>query len=111
MKAFFSAPVRGVNAQNFTLTDSRGVTLPAWVDQIGDGAWGLFPNDVTLRGGETYTARLARGICDFAGTCTSDDLVWTFKVAVDPEDGTGDTSIPPGFLSPEKRRDHSNQRK
>jgi hypothetical protein len=113
VKAFFSAPVRGVDAQSFTLTDSRGVQLPAWVDQIGDGAWGLFPNQVILRGGESYTARLARGICDLAGQCTSDDVVWTFRVALEPEDGVGDTTIPAGFFHPvrARTRDHSNPRK
>ena len=44
MKVFFSKPVRGVDNRSFTLTDSRGKQVSAWVDQIGDGAWGLFPD-------------------------------------------------------------------
>ncbi|HEX7841911.1 MAG TPA: hypothetical protein VF469_30785, partial [Kofleriaceae bacterium] len=43
-KVFFSRPVKGVNATTFTLTDASGAVLPAWVDPIGDGVWGLFAN-------------------------------------------------------------------
>jgi hypothetical protein len=100
VKVSFSRPVRGVDARSFTLVDSRGAAVPAWVDAVGDGTWGLFPNDVQLKGGETYTARLAAGICDAAGACTPGDLVWSFKVAAEADQGTGDTTIPEGFSGP-----------
>ena len=100
IKAFFSRPVQGIDARNFTLTDSHGAQVPALVDQIGDGAWGLFPGRILLNGGETYTARLKAGVCDFSGNCTHQDVVWKFTVTKDPEQGRGDTSIPAGFSLP-----------
>jgi hypothetical protein len=100
VKAFFSKPVHGVDNHSFTLTDSHGAALPALVDQIGDGAYGLFPHQLLLKGGETYTARLAAGICDGAGNCTPSEMVWSFQVAPEPEQGTGDTSVPAGFSAP-----------
>jgi len=36
--------------------------VAASVHQIGDGTWGLFPDQVFLKGGETYTAR-GRPVC------------------------------------------------
>ena len=45
----------GVDATTFTLTDATGVRVPASVDQIGDFTWGLFPHEVFLKKGETYT--------------------------------------------------------
>jgi hypothetical protein len=100
VKVFFSQPVRGVDDRSFILTDSHGVQVPAWVDQIGDGAWGLFPNSVTLKPGETYIARLKAGICGLAHDCTNRDTVWQFSVSKDAGQGTGDTSIPMGFTVP-----------
>jgi hypothetical protein len=50
-----------------------------------------------LKEGETYTARLKAGICDFSGNCTVRDLVWKFTVSKEPEEATGDTTIPMGF--------------
>jgi hypothetical protein len=97
VKASFSRPVRGVDTRNFTLTDAHGAEVPAWVDQIGDGTFGLFPNQILLKGGETYTARLKGGICDATGSCTAGDVVWSFTVTTDPEQGAGDTSVPAGF--------------
>ncbi len=97
VKATFSKPVRGVNAQTFILTDSKGTQVPAWVDQIGDGTWGLFPNPVLLKGGETYTARLKSGICDQFNNCTRGDMIWKFTVSKDPNQGYGDSTIPMGF--------------
>jgi hypothetical protein len=97
VKAFFSRPMRGVDAHDFTLTDSHGAAVPAWVDQIGDGAYGLFPNQILLKGGETYTAHLAAGLCDTAGDCTPGETTWTFQVTPEPEQGAGDTSVPSGF--------------
>jgi hypothetical protein len=101
VKVFFSKPINGVDTRNFTLTDSHGAAVPAWVDQVGAGAWGLFPNQVILKGGETYTARLKSGVCDSSGTCTKQGLVWRFTVSKEPGEGSGDTTIPQSFaLSP-----------
>jgi hypothetical protein len=100
VKVFFSKPVRDVDTKSLTLTDSHGAAVPAWVDQIGPGTWGLFPNQVLLHAGETYTARLKGGVCDLAGNCTKQDVVWHFKVAKDAETAQGDTSIPFGFALP-----------
>jgi hypothetical protein len=100
VKVFFSQPVRGVDNRSFILTDSHGVQVPAWVDQIGDGVWGLFPNSVMLKAGESYTARLKAGICGLAHDCLARDTVWQFSVTKDAGQGTGDTSIPTGFIVP-----------
>jgi hypothetical protein len=100
VKVFFSKPINGVDTRDFTLTDSHGATIPAWVDQVGAGAWGLFPNQVILKGGETYTARLKSGVCDSSGNCTRQDLVWRFTVSKDSGEGRGDTTIPPNFTLP-----------
>jgi hypothetical protein len=98
-KVVFSKPVRGVNAQTFTLADSKGAQVPAWVDQIGDGTWGLFPNPVLLKGGETYTARLKSGVCDQFNNCTHQDVIWKFTVSKEAGQGYGDSTIPMGFPS------------
>jgi len=105
VKLFFSRPVRGVTPESFTLSDSRGVQVPAGVDQIGDGAWGLFPSVILLKPGEQYTARLRRGVCDLTGACTSSDLVWHFRVSPDGEQAMGDASIPDGFTLMHKKND------
>ncbi|MBZ5522530.1 MAG: Ig-like domain-containing protein [Acidobacteriia bacterium] len=107
VKVFFSRPVRGVDSRSFTLVDSHGAQVPAGVDQIGDGTWGLFPGQVLLKAGETYTARLKAGVCDLAGSCTRQDLVWKFAVSKDPEQGSGDTSVPAGFKLPVQERSES----
>jgi hypothetical protein len=99
VKAFFSKPVLGVNAQTFSLADSHGNAVPASVDQIGDGAWGLFPHQVLLKAGEKYTARLRAGVCDVGKNCTGQDLVWKFTIARTPGLASGDTSVPSGFPS------------
>jgi hypothetical protein len=104
VKLFLSKPLRGVTADSFTLSDSRGAKVPASIDQIGDGVWGLFPDLILLKPGERYTARLRRGICDFTGNCTSSDLVWSFRVSPEDEHATGDTRIPVGFVNDTKRR-------
>jgi len=109
VKVFLSRPVRGVDQRSFTLTDSHGAQVPAWVDQIGDGTWGLFPSQVLLKAGETYTARLKAGICDLAGSCTHQDAVWKFTVSKEQEQGSGDTSIPVGFKLPFQERSGSIQ--
>ncbi|HXI57440.1 MAG TPA: Ig-like domain-containing protein [Polyangia bacterium] len=97
VKVSFSKPVRPVTGQLFTLSDADGAVVPAWVDQIGAGTYGLFPNAIHLKKGGRYIARLAAGVCDFASNCTTQDLFWPFVVASDPEKATGDTSVPPGF--------------
>ena len=97
VKAFFSKPVRGVDRRSFTLVDAKGRNVPASVDQIGDGTWALFPDQVFLTGGQTYTARLAAGLCDEAGDCTKDEVRWRFTVSASRGEGTGDTTIPMGF--------------
>lgn len=98
-KVFFSRPVTGVDNKSFTLTDAQGTVLPAWVDPIGDGTWGLFPNQIRLTPGATYTAHVAAGICDAAAptACTQDGAEWSFTVAPDDDSSNGDTSVPMGF--------------
>jgi hypothetical protein len=86
-----------VDATTLTLTDAQGAPVPAWVDQIGDGVWALFPDQVLLAAGATYTARLAPGVCALDGGCTERPLVWRFTVARDPEQALGDTGLPRGF--------------
>jgi len=97
IKVFFSKPVRGVNTQTFTLTDSHSAQVPAWVDRIGDGTWGLFANQVLLKGDEKYTARLKAGVCDTFNNCTTEDTVWKFTISKEMDQGRGDTTIPVGF--------------
>jgi len=97
VKVFFSKPVRGLDAGAFTLTDSHGTVVPAWVDQIGAGAWGLFPNQILLNRGETYTARVKAGVCDLSGNCSRQDLVWRFAISKNAAQEAGNTAIPAGF--------------
>ncbi|HTE55265.1 MAG TPA: Ig-like domain-containing protein [Kofleriaceae bacterium] len=97
VKAFFSEPVTGVDAQTFTLTDAEGALVPAWVDPIGDGTWGLFADQILLVPGTTYIAHLAAGVCDVAKNCTDQPITWSFTVAKDADSGQGDTTIPIGF--------------
>jgi hypothetical protein len=99
IKAFFSKPMRAVSTGDFTLTDSHGTPVPASIGQIGDGVWGLFPHSVLLNAGEQYSARLKRGICDVAGNCTANDVVWSFRIAAEGDQATGDTSVPVGFTA------------
>jgi len=96
-KASFSEPVTRVDAATFTLSDADGVPVPASVHQVGDGTWGLFPDRVFLKTGETYTARIAAGVCGTGAGCTTKAIEWTFTVASRPEQAAGDTTIPAGF--------------
>ena len=96
-KIGFCEPVTGIDATTFTLTDSGGLQVPAFVDQIADGVWALFPSQVYLATRETYTARLAAPICDSAGNCLTQDVVWSFETTSTAGQGTGDTSVPLGF--------------
>jgi hypothetical protein len=98
-KVAFSEPVRGVDARTFTLTDASGAVVPAAVDQIGPGTYGLFPGRIQLEPNATYTAHLAAGVCDMAGNCTPQELTWSFKVAPDAEQATGNTAIPYAFVT------------
>jgi hypothetical protein len=97
VKAAFSEPVTNVNTGTFTLSDAAGARVPASVHQIGDGTWGLFPEQVFLKAGATYTAHLAAGICGDAGNCTTRGVAWSYRVASQREAGAGDTTIPLGF--------------
>jgi hypothetical protein len=97
VKAHFSEPVTGVDATSFVLTDSNGVTVPAFVDQIGDGTWALFPHAVFLNTRAVYTARLRAPVCDIHNNCTSQDTVWSFTVTRTAGAGTGNTAVPLGF--------------
>jgi hypothetical protein len=97
VKVFFSRPVHGLDTTTLTLTDAQGAPVPAWVDQIGDGVWGLFPDRILLAAGATYTARLAPGVCALDGGCTERPLVWSFTIAREPDQALGDTGLPRGF--------------
>ena len=97
IKVSFSEPVSGVDARSFTLTDAAGAVVPAAVDQIGPGTYGLFPHRILLTAGATYTARLAAGIADAAGNRTGEERSWTFTVAPDAEHAAGNTAVPSGF--------------
>jgi len=97
VKVVFSEPVTGVSASSFTLQDAQGLAVPAFVEQVGDGTWALFPHDVFLERRDTYTATLAAGACDFAGNCTGSPTTWSFTITRDTGGGTGDTSVPLGF--------------
>jgi hypothetical protein len=78
------------------LTDAQGTAVPASVAQIGDYTWGLFPHQVFLTRGETYTARVAATVCDVAQNCLAQALTWRFAITSTPGGGQGDTSIPLG---------------
>ncbi len=97
VKATFSEPVTGLDATTFTLQDSKGALVPAWVDQIGDGTWGLFPHQVFLNPRETYSARISGRLCGFDGRCTPISRVWTFTTTAEKGAGQGDTRVPIGF--------------
>jgi len=99
VKAFFSEPVTGVDALHFTLTDAQGARVPAWVDQIGDGVWGLFANSILLKPGTKYTARLKAGVCGSARNCLTKDTEWTFTLAGEGDRGSGNTQIPAAFAT------------
>jgi len=102
-KASFSEPVRNMNRGTFTLVDAAGARVPGSVHQIGDGTWGLFPDQVFLKGGAIYTARVAAGVCGYAGNCTTKDLIWRFTVTSQRGGGAGDTTIPMGFAAARER--------
>jgi hypothetical protein len=98
VKAFVSEPCTGLDAATFTLRDSRGALVPASVDQIGDGTWALFPNQVFLKASETYTARIDGRLCGFDGRCTATKRAWRFTTTEAGGAGKGDTSVPAGFV-------------
>lgn len=96
IKASFSVPVTGIDAESFVLEDANGLRVAAAVDQIGDSTWGLFPDRIFLEPGERYTARLRETICAAAGSCI-EPTSWQFRVHGVNEDGDGDSGIPIGF--------------
>lgn len=96
-KIGFCEPVTGIDDTTFTLTDSGGLQVPASVAQISDGVWALFPDQVWLATRETYTARVAAPICDAAGNCIAQDIVWSFDTTTTAGQGSGDTAAPLGF--------------
>jgi hypothetical protein len=97
VKASFSRPMEALTTKTFTLMDSQGNAVPARVDQLGPGTWGLFPDEILLADGQSYTARIAAGACDTSGQCTQRDVAWTFTITVKGNSGSGDTSLPTGF--------------
>jgi len=36
-------------------------------------------------------------VCGYDGACTTKPIVWSFTVAAQPDEASGDTSIPAGF--------------
>ena len=97
VKVHFSEPVTGVDETSFTLVDGNGLSVPAYVDQIGDGTWALFPHGVFLATRTTYTAQVAAGVCDFNNNCTTQPITWSFTTTRTAGGGTGNTSVPLGF--------------
>jgi hypothetical protein len=87
----------GLDATAFTLRDSRDALVPASVDQIGDGTWALFPDQVFLKFNEIYTARIDGRLCGFDGYCRTTKRTWRFTTAADEGAGKGGTRVPPGF--------------
>ena len=95
-KIGFCEPVTGIDETTFTLTDGGGLTVPAFVDQISDGVWALFPHDIFLPD-DTYTATVSAAgpVCDNAGNCLAQDIVWSFTTSA--AGGSGNTRNPVGF--------------
>ncbi len=96
VKITFSEPLRDLDNTRFTLLDTNGQSVPAYVAQIGDYTWGLFPHQVFLQSGTSYAARLAGSVCDCADNCTTYDLTWSFTITTTPGGGEVDTRIPLG---------------
>src|SRR5258705_11716008 len=96
-KAGLSAPVTGIARSTFTLAASSGVRVPASVHHIGDGTWGVFPDRVFLKPGETYTARVAAGLCGGSRKSTKKGCRWEIPVGSKGENATGETPLPPGL--------------
>jgi len=94
VKIGFCEPVTGIDATTFTLVDGGGLVVPASVDQISDGVWGLFPHDIFLPN-DTYTATVTTQVCDFNGHCLPTNIVWSFTTS--SASGTGNTQNPVGF--------------
>ncbi|MGD2113585.1 MAG: Ig-like domain-containing protein [Acidobacteriota bacterium] len=96
VKIDFDEPVTGLDETTFTLSDG-GVSVPAYVDQLSDGTWGLFVHDTVLQGRTTYDVTIAAGICDYNGNCTTNPITWSFDTARRFDQGTGDSSWTLGF--------------
>ena len=94
-KVTASEPVSGIDETTFRLYDAAGVPLPAKVARIGDFTWGLFPDQVFLRAGATYFARLVGVLCDHADNCVNRETAWSFTVAGNAAVRSADTRSPP----------------
>jgi hypothetical protein len=97
VKVHFSEPVTGIDNTTFTLVDGNGLSVPAFVDQIGDRTWALFPHRVFLNLRGAYTARVAAPICDTNNNCLTQPVSWSFTITRTAGAGTGNTSVPLGF--------------
>jgi len=97
VKIHFTEPVTGIDSSTFTLTDGSGLTVPAFVDQIGDRTWALFPHRVFLATRATYTVHVAAPVCDYNNNCITQPIAWSFTVTRTAGAGTGNTSVPLGF--------------
>jgi hypothetical protein len=106
VKAFVSEPCVGLDTTTFSLRDRHGARVPASVDQIGDGTWALFPDQVFLKPNETYTARIDGRLCGLDDRCTNMKRVWKFTIAPDDDAGRGDTRVPVGFVRRAERVSH-----
>ena len=93
VKVAASEPIAPLDAESFILKDSEGNLVAARIAQIADHTWALFPNQVFLDRGKTYTARV-EPLCDRSNNCMTGRLEWTFTVADIPESATGDTRPP-----------------
>jgi len=93
VKITTSEPITDIDESTFTLSDWKSQPVPAKVAQIADHTWALFPNQVFLTEGKTYTAHVA-SLCDRSLNCTKDPIEWRFMVAVTPDLARGDTRPP-----------------
>jgi hypothetical protein len=94
-----SEPLVGIDEKSFTLTNSVDEIVPAKVAQISDFTWALFPNQVFLTHGETYTAKVST-LCDAAYNCLDRELSWDFTVASEHAEAQGDTRAPALVAAP-----------
>jgi hypothetical protein len=98
VKVTASEPLAGLGPATLTLRDERGALVPATVDQIADGTWALFPDEVFLKAGQSYAVRLGSGVCSLAGACTRKATEWRFTIAAQDAAGRGDTRAPAGYF-------------
>ena len=108
---------RGVDARTFTLTDATGAPVPAAVDQIGPGTFGLFPHRVLLEAGrDVHRAPRRRHRRRRRQPARRKIGAGRFTIAADAEHATGNTAVPAAFVipsqpvaltQPTKRNSHS----